>query len=255
MAKQTAKRATQTSKAQTSKAQTSKAQTSKAQTSKAQTSTSTAKRATPTSKASAREKPKDSRTAILKAAVVEFARHGLSGTRLEHIAARPGFNKALVYRYFKSREELFETTLTWKFDHQLRVALAVPDDLGDALVYWFDNASRDRSFVQLIQREALGDGADGDTLAHEDFRRRYYDIQAADLEERKKKGQLDPALPTRPLLLLLSALVSFPAFLPNLTRLICGDDDDKNRHEWRALLRELAQRLGPAQPATKTPPP
>ncbi len=209
--------------------------------------------------------PEDSRTAILKAAVVEFARHGFSGARMEHIATRSGFNKGLVYRYFKSREELFEKALTWKFQQQMSVALAVPDDLGDALVYWFDNASRDPRFVQLIQREALGEaassgsgrGKSGDDneeeeeeeraplLAHEEFRRRYYEVQAADLDYRKQRGQLDPAVPTRPLLLLLSALVSFPAFFPNLTRLICGDDDDNNAAQWRQLLRFVASRLGP----------
>ena len=52
------------------------------------------------------EKPRDSRTSILKAAVVEFAMHGLSGTRMEHVAVRSGFNKALVYRYFGSREDM-----------------------------------------------------------------------------------------------------------------------------------------------------
>lgn len=192
--------------------------------------------------------PDDSRSAILKAAVVEFARHGLSGARMEHIATRSGFNKGLVYRYFKSREELFEKTLAWKFEQQMSVALAVPDDLGDALVYWFDNASRDPRFVQLIQREALNDGRDDDDaplLAHEEFRRGYFAVQAKDLDERKARGQLDPALPTRPLLLLLSALISFPAFFPNLTRLICGDDDDDNAEQWRHLLRWMASRLGP----------
>lgn len=207
-----------------------------------------------TEKKPEKTKPDDSRSAILKAAVVEFARHGLSGARMEHIATRSGFNKGLVYRYFKSREELFEKTLTWKFEQQMSVALAVPDDLGDALVYWFDNASRDPRFIQLLQREALGErGGDRDDpadagpplLAHEEFRRRYYEVQAEDLEARKQRGQLDPAVPTRPLLLLLSALVSFPAFFPNLTRLICGDDDGKNADEWRRLLRFLATRLGP----------
>lgn len=205
-----------------------------------------------------RDAPPDSRTAILKAAVVEFARHGLSGARMEHIATRSGFNKGLVYRYFKSREELFEKTLTWKFQQQMSVALQVPDDLGDALVYWFDNAARDPRFVQLIQREALNDGRDDDDdaaplLAHEEFRRDYFAVQAKDLDARKQRGQLDPALPTRPLLLLLSALISFPVFFPNLTRLICGDDEDAVAAEWRALLRVLAARLGPpTAPATPT---
>jgi AcrR family transcriptional regulator len=190
------------------------------------------------------KQPRDSRLSILKAAVVEFAQHGISGVRMEHIATRSGFNKALVYRYFKSREELYQKALEYKFDQQLSVAVAVPDDLGDALVYWFDNAAADPRFVQLLQREALHDD-DGTPLAHEEFRRRYYDVQLADLEARKARGQLDKALPTRPLLLLLTALVGFPSFFPNLARLIVGANDEAAKAEWRSLLRELASRLGP----------
>jgi AcrR family transcriptional regulator len=189
------------------------------------------------------KQPRDSRLSILKAAVVEFAQHGISGVRMEHIATRSGFNKALVYRYFKSREELYQKVLEYKFDQQLSVAVAVPDDLGDALVYWFDNAAADPRFVQLLQREALHD--DGAPLAHEEFRRRYYELQLVDLEARKARGQLDPALPTRSVLLLLSALVTFPAFFPNLARLIVRTNDDDAKAEWRALLREIASRLGP----------
>lgn len=189
------------------------------------------------------KQPRDSRLSILKAAVVEFAQHGISGVRMEHIATRSGFNKALVYRYFKSREELYQKALEYKFDQQLSVAVAVPDDLGDALVYWFDNAAADMRFVQLLQREALHD--DGAPLAHEEFRRRYYDVQLADLEARKTRGQIDPALPTRPLLLLLTGLIGFPVFFPNLARLIVGPANDASKAEWRALLREVASRLGP----------
>lgn len=189
------------------------------------------------------EKPRDSRTSILKAAVVEFAKHGLSGTRMEHVATRSGFNKALVYRYFGSREELFQKALEYKFDQQMSVAVAAPDDLGDALVYWFENASRDLGFVQLLQREALHDH-DGEPLAHEEFRRHYYVKQLEDLQARSARGQLDPALPLKPLLLVLTALISFPAFFPNLTRLICGDDS-AFAEDWKRLLRELATRLGP----------
>ena len=198
------------------------------------------------------EKQRDSRTSILKAAVVEFAMHGLSGTRMEHVAVRSGFNKALVYRYFGSREELFQKALEYKFDQQMSVAVAAPNDLGDALVYWFENASRDPRFVQLLQREALHDNA-GEPLAHEEFRQHYYAAQLEDLQARRERGQLDPSLPLKPLLLLFTALISFPAFFPNLTRLICGTDPSI-ADDWKRLLRELATRLEPRRGAVEDAP-
>ncbi|HEY1098327.1 MAG TPA: helix-turn-helix domain-containing protein [Myxococcota bacterium] len=197
------------------------------------------------------EKHRDSRTSILKAAVVEFAKHGLSGARIEHIAARSGFNKALIYRHFGTREALFDDTLAFKFEQKLAVHEAAPQNLGDTLVYWFDTAAKDPRFLQLLMREALDD--DGDALAHEAFRQDYYARQRKDLERWRDDGQLDPALPIDALLLLLSGLVSFPSFFPTLTRLICGTDTEATRDQWRRLLRELARRLAPpkdpSQPA------
>lgn len=189
---------------------------------------------------------RDSKTAILKAAVIEFATHGKSGARMEHIATRSGFNKALVYRYFKNREALFADALAFTFAKKLKVTDAVPKDLGDALVFWFDTAGADRRFLKLVMREALDH--EGGELAHEASRRDYYDGQLRALEGWREQGQIDPALPLRPLLLLLSGAVSFPSFFPTLTRLIMGGQsvgDEAFKDEWRQLLRELARRLAP----------
>ena len=51
------------------------------------------------------------RQSILDAAVAEFSATGLSGTRMERIAARAGVNKRLIYYYFGSKEALFLAVL------------------------------------------------------------------------------------------------------------------------------------------------
>ena len=48
---------------------------------------------------------------ILDAALGEFARHGLSGARVERIAARANANKRMIYYYFGSKEDLFLAVL------------------------------------------------------------------------------------------------------------------------------------------------
>lgn len=53
--------------------------------------------------------------AILGAEVEEFAAQGYAGVRMEHVARRAGFNKSLVYRFFKNRESLFQAALRRKF--------------------------------------------------------------------------------------------------------------------------------------------
>jgi TetR/AcrR family transcriptional regulator len=58
-----------------------------------------------------RGKPEESRAAILKAAVGEFAREGVAGARTDAIARSAGVNKALLYYYFKDKEALYEAVL------------------------------------------------------------------------------------------------------------------------------------------------
>jgi TetR/AcrR family transcriptional regulator len=53
----------------------------------------------------------ETRQRILDAAAREFAAHGLAGARTEAIAAAAGVNKALLYYYFNSKDELYQAAL------------------------------------------------------------------------------------------------------------------------------------------------
>ena len=46
-----------------------------------------------------------------KAALVEFAREGLAGARVDAIAEAAGVNKALLYYYFHDKETLYGAIL------------------------------------------------------------------------------------------------------------------------------------------------
>jgi TetR/AcrR family transcriptional regulator len=48
---------------------------------------------------------------ILNAAEEEFARHGLSGARMDAIAAGTGVTKAMIYYYFENKEGLYQAVL------------------------------------------------------------------------------------------------------------------------------------------------
>jgi AcrR family transcriptional regulator len=51
------------------------------------------------------------RAAILGAATQEFARHGLSGARVDRIAAKADINKRMLYHYFGAKDALFLAVL------------------------------------------------------------------------------------------------------------------------------------------------
>jgi AcrR family transcriptional regulator len=58
-----------------------------------------------------RRDPARNQGRILKAAVAEFARHGLGGARVDRIAARAGANKRMLYYYFGNKDDLFLAVL------------------------------------------------------------------------------------------------------------------------------------------------
>lgn len=62
-----------------------------------------------------RRKPEQSRAAILRAAVREFAREGVAGARTDAIARDARVNKALLYYYFKDKEALYGAVLDHVF--------------------------------------------------------------------------------------------------------------------------------------------
>ncbi len=52
-----------------------------------------------------------SRERILAAAELEFANHGYAGARMERIARQAAVNKAMLFYYFASKENLYRTVL------------------------------------------------------------------------------------------------------------------------------------------------
>ena len=61
--------------------------------------------------------PARTRSRILDAATVEFARYGLGGARVDRIAERAGANKRMLYYYFGSKEALFLAVLEESYAH------------------------------------------------------------------------------------------------------------------------------------------
>src|SRR5215475_13241142 len=57
------------------------------------------------------DRASDTRSRILDAALSEFASHGLAGARTDRIAQAAGVNKALLYYYFDSKENLYRAAL------------------------------------------------------------------------------------------------------------------------------------------------
>ena len=84
------------------------------------------------SRLGSRRQPQASRTAILQAALAEFAQEGLAGARVDAIAEAAGVNKALLYYYFGDKETLYGAILDGFFQQLRDRIMAVCDQPGSA---------------------------------------------------------------------------------------------------------------------------
>lgn len=99
---------------------------------------------------------------ILRAAVQEFSTHGLSGARTDRIAEAAKVNKALLYYYFKSKQDLYTAAVEAVSARVVENALAEFDpkySAGERLlrsaIHHFDRILTQHEFQSLMQQEMV----------------------------------------------------------------------------------------------------
>ncbi len=70
----------------------------------------------------------DTRLRILEAAVDEFIEYDFSGARVDRIAARAEINKAMIYYYFSSKENLYQAVFD---EHINRLGAEIQMTIGE----------------------------------------------------------------------------------------------------------------------------
>jgi TetR/AcrR family transcriptional regulator len=108
------------------------------------------------------ERADQTRSRILDAAIRAFSENGLAGARTERIAEAAGVNKALLYYYFESKENLYlaalETIAGKMRDNVVAVFLldASPGErvMRSALSH-FDRMLTQTGFQSLLQQEMI----------------------------------------------------------------------------------------------------
>jgi len=160
--------------------------------------------ATRTTRLGTRGRPEESRAAILKAAVREFAQEGVAGARTDAIARSAGVNKALLYYYFKDKEAMYRAVLDQVFGgvraaihNALSQELPPREKLASYVCAHFDYIASNPLYPRIVQAEFLRAGRDPSRLqriAKEYFRPVFLEISTL-LEAGAKSGdfrQVDP---------------------------------------------------------------
>ena len=179
-----------------------------------------------------RGKPEESRKAILKAAVHEFAREGVSGARTDAIARSAGVNKALLYYYFKDKDALYQAVLDQVFSG---VRAAIHDALSQNLpprqklagyvCAHFDYIASNSLYPRIVQAEFLRAGRDPSRLeriAKHYFRPVFLELSAL-LKEGERSGEFRRVDPIHFIPSMISVIVFYFNTAP-IMKLMTGVD-------------------------------
>lgn len=86
---------------------------------------------------------------ILDAATAEFAQHGFSGARIERITSTARTNKAQLYGYFGTKDELFDAVLAASFRQIIDLATIDANDLPGWAVRLYDEYLAHPDIIRL----------------------------------------------------------------------------------------------------------
>ncbi|MBL7255849.1 TetR family transcriptional regulator [Paractinoplanes lichenicola] len=148
---------------------------------------------------------------ILAAAVEEFSAFGLAGSRIDRIADAARSNKAMIYRYFGNKEQLFDAV----FDAMVVATVdAVPLDVADLPGYaaaLHEQHRREPRTLRIATWDRLERDGAGTRLPTV---REATDDKIAQIRAAQARGQLTAAYSAEAILKLVIAL-SQPALGPS----------------------------------------
>jgi AcrR family transcriptional regulator len=191
--------------------------------------------------------PEATKARILAAAVREFSAKGISGARVDAIAARARVNKRMLYYYFESKEGLFREILRRRLAEgaaKLHDAdVADPDRLAERT----NRLPAEREYTRLTMWEALE--TDAERPVNAEMRRALYTDWVEGVRAEQRAGRLPDDLDAEQLVLSEVFLTMGPFLLPQLTQLITGRSvkDPEFLAAREEFLRTLGRRLAPAE--------
>ncbi|EFG64512.1 TetR/AcrR family transcriptional regulator [Streptomyces sp. SPB074] len=97
----------------------------------------------------------ETRRKILTAATEEFARHGVAGARVDRITTVDEVNNALLYRYFGSKVDLFDTVYSRVVTELIEAVPLDADDLPGYAGRVFDHHESHPEAVRLAAWRGL----------------------------------------------------------------------------------------------------
>jgi AcrR family transcriptional regulator len=187
----------------------------------------------------------NTRDRILQAALVEFARNGSSGARVEKIAKAAGVNIRMIYYFFGSKKALLNEVLSQHLQTRQAQTPARYEDLEQLVLGYFDGYSDDPRRVRLLLWEALEIDIPGqaDELTNLSARQRVVKRRIALIADLQKRGLIPVELDARLLYLAFVALAIYPMTFPQTVFVTTGADaiSPAFRRRYRKFLQAMAR--------------
>jgi AcrR family transcriptional regulator len=113
-----------------------------------------------------KQDPAGVKSNILAVAMAEFAENGLSGARMDEIAAKTRTSKRMIYYYFGDKERLYLRVLEEAYskvregEQKLDLEHLPPvEALASLIEFTFDHHSQNSDFIRLVMIENIHHGA------------------------------------------------------------------------------------------------
>lgn len=191
---------------------------------------------------------------IRRAAMHEFSEQGLSGARVERIARAADVNIRMIYYFFGSKKGLLEAVLREIFMQRRAQLVSRYDNVADLLASYFDGYAEDSQRVRLLQWEALQTRLPEAASQLTNFadRQTVIDERIACILDLQKRGIVPANLEPKLLYLMFVALAIYPMTFPQSVFIATGEHATGKdfKKKYRESLRQLANTLFPAEPAT-----
>lgn len=206
------------------------------------------------------------REAILEAGAAQFAAHGFAGASVDDIATGSGFNKAMIYYHFDSKQGLYVEILRDVFRFMgARTGEIVASDRPpgakiEAFIDALDDMAASRPYMPPMMMREMAEGAarlDVDTLR---LMFHVFDNLRRILEDGVRQGVFRKANPLHTYLALLSPVIFFRATAPVRTALVKSHLVDARLIDPPAFVANLksialtALSAGAVPPAVARPP-
>jgi AcrR family transcriptional regulator len=169
------------------------------------------------------------RVKILHAAVQEIAQHGFAAARVDAIARTAGVNKQLIYYYFESKAGLREAVLMEMVRSYRPFWERVDQSTLPALLDGVPSAGPSAewsTWLRLLAWEGIEYLENAREIVLEESRRQAYATQAEMLRREQRTGNVPADLDAEALSLLLVFARIGPLILPQVTRMVMGEDAD-----------------------------